>query len=264
MLGHRPRRQRRDARQDLDLASSPLGGIPLGGIALGGLPLGGIPLGGIAGYDRGPEPRRLVRLINQQPGFTCPNGARASPEQTMLGLALQGVPLGGIPLGGIPLGGIPLGGIPLGGIAVGTPLGGIPLGGINLAGTPLGGIPLGGIDMSLSPLGGIPLGGIPAGREVAIFNCPTGTFTCADTDTLAQAEGSRSDQADREAAGPRLLQGLRTAQRHHAQGSRQGPAAQHDARGSARPPILLKTAYDWEALPLPGFPLQDFSSDGGT
>ena len=27
--------------------------------------------------------------------------------------------------------------------------------------------------------------------------------------------------------------------------------------------ILLKTAYDWEALPLPGFPLQDFSTDGG-
>src|SRR5205814_945090 len=28
--------------------------------------------------------------------------------------------------------------------------------------------------------------------------------------------------------------------------------------------VLLKTAYDWEALPLPGFPLQDFSADGGT
>ena len=28
--------------------------------------------------------------------------------------------------------------------------------------------------------------------------------------------------------------------------------------------VLLKTAYDWEALPLPGFPLQDFSTDGGT
>ena len=28
--------------------------------------------------------------------------------------------------------------------------------------------------------------------------------------------------------------------------------------------VLLKTAYDWETLPLPGFPLQDFSTDGGT
>ena len=27
--------------------------------------------------------------------------------------------------------------------------------------------------------------------------------------------------------------------------------------------ILSKTAYDWEALPLPGFPIQDFSDDGG-
>ncbi len=45
---------------DLNLASSPLGGIPLGGIALGGLPLGGIPLRGIAGST-------LIR--------TWPNGA---------------------------------------------------------------------------------------------------------------------------------------------------------------------------------------------
>ena len=28
--------------------------------------------------------------------------------------------------------------------------------------------------------------------------------------------------------------------------------------------VLLKTAYDWEELPLPGFPIQDFSTDGGT
>ena len=27
--------------------------------------------------------------------------------------------------------------------------------------------------------------------------------------------------------------------------------------------ILLETAYDWEKLPLPGFPIQDFSADGG-
>ena len=94
--------------------------------------------------------------------------------------------------GGIPLGGIPLGGIPLGGIPVGTPLGGIPLGGINLVGTPLGGIPLGGIDMSpnASPLGGITLGLIPQSAKIAIFDCPTGNFLCADTDTLAQAKAA--------------------------------------------------------------------------
>ena len=27
--------------------------------------------------------------------------------------------------------------------------------------------------------------------------------------------------------------------------------------------ILSEAAYDWEALPLPGFPIQDFSDDGG-
>ena len=173
----------------LNLASSPLAGIPLAGIALGGLPLGGIPLGGIANTPPAQNLSDWCAYVNQQPGFTCSSGPSLN-GQTMLGLALQGVPLGGIPLGGIPLGGIPLGGIPLGGIAVGTPLGGIPLGGINLVGTPLGGIPLGGIDMSLSPLGGIQLGQIPASAKLTIFDCPTGAFVCADTDTLAQAKAA--------------------------------------------------------------------------
>ena len=181
----------------------------------------------------------------------------------MLGLSLQGVPLGGIPLGGIPLGGIPLGGIPLGGILVGTPLGGIPLGGINLLGTPLGGIPLGGIDMSpsASPLGGIPLGGIPVSAKNAILVCPTGTFVCANTDTLgaAQAAGAIRPTA--------LLQDLG----YYKNASGQDITLAELVRGL--PPsttledllgtVLLKVAYDWEALPLPGFPLQDFSTDGG-
>ena len=246
--------------EDLTLGSSPLGGIPLGGIALGGLPLGGIPLGGIANTP--PEQNRAdwCAFINEQPGFSCPNGDSLI-GQTMLGLSLQGVPLGGIPLGGIPLGGIPLGGIPLGGIPVGTPLGGIPLGGINLLGTPLGGIPLGGIDMSVSPLGGIPLGGIPLSAKNAILVCPTGTFVCADTDTLGAAKAAG---AIRPTA---LLQDLG----YYKNASGQDITLAELVRGL--PPsttledllgtVLLKVAYDWEALPLPGFPLQDFSTDGG-
>ena len=247
----------------LNLASSPLGGIPLAGIALGGLPLGGIPLGGIAGTPPDQNLADWCQYVNQQPGFTCPNG-QSLGQQTMLGLALQGVPLGGIPLGGIPLGGIPLGGIPLGGIPVGTPLGGIPLGGINLVGTPLGGIPLGGIDMSpnASPLGGITLGLIPQSAKIAIFDCPTGNFLCADTDTLAQAKAAGAIKQTAK------LQDLG----YYKDATGQDITLKDLVRGL--PPdttledllatVLLKTAYDWEQLPLPGFPLQDFSTDGGT
>ena len=244
---------------DLSLASSPLGGIPLAGIALGSLPLGGIPLGGISGST--PEQNRAdwCAFINQQPGFTCPNGDSLI-GQTMLGLSLQGVPLGGIPLGGIPLGGIPLGGIPLGGIAVGTPLGGIPLGGIDLTGTPLGGIPLGGIDMTISPLGGITLGNIPVTAKALILNCPTGNFLCADTDTLAAAKAAGAIKATarledlgyyKNASGQditlaQLVSGL------------PDDTTLEDLLAT----VLLETAYDWEKLPVPGFPLQDFSADG--
>ena len=245
----------------LNLASSPLGGIPLAGIALGGLPLGGIPLGGIAGTPSDQNLSDWCDYVNQQPGFTCSGGPSLN-GQTMLGLALQGVPLGGIPLGGIPLGGIPLGGIPLGGIAVGTPLGGIPLGGINLVGTPLGGIPLGGIDMSASPLGGITLGSIPASAKLAIFECPIGNFVCADTDTLAQAKAAGAIKQTAQ------LQDLG----YYKDANGQDITLKDLVKGL--PPnttledllatVLLKTAYDWETLPLPGFPLQDFSTDGGT
>ena len=211
--------------EDLTLGSSPLGGIPLGGIALGALPLGGIPLGGIATST--PEQNRAdwCDYVNEQPGFNCPS-VTSLIGQTMLGLSLQGVPLGGIPLGGIPLGGIPLGGIPLGGILVGTPLGGIPLGGINLLGTPLGGIPLGGIDMSpsASPLGGIPLGGIPVSAKNAILVCPTGELRLRGHRHARRGAGGRRDQADRVAAGPRLLQ-ERERPGHHARRAGAWPAA---------------------------------------
>jgi hypothetical protein len=244
----------------LNLASSPLGGIPLAGIALGGLPLGGIPLGGIAGTPEDQNLQDWCDYVNQQPGFSC-SGGPSLAGQTMLGLALQGVPLGGIPLGGIPLGGIPLGGIPLGGIPVGTPLGGIPLGGINLVGTPLGGIPLGGIDMSVSPLGGIALGDIPPSAKSAILDC-TGSYTCPDTDTLADAKAAGAIKATAR------LQDLG----YYKDANGDDITLEDLVRGL--PPdttladllatVLLKTAYDWEALPLPEFPLQDFSEDGGT
>ncbi len=155
-----------------------------------------------------------------------------------------------------------MGGIPLGGIPVGTPLGGIPLGGIDLTGTPLGGIPLGGINMSVSPLGGIPLGGIPLSAKNAILNCPTGNFICAPTDTLgaAHAAGAIKSTATLQDLGyyknasgqditlAELVVGL------------PADTTLEDLLAT----VLLRTAYDWEALPLQTFPLQDFSSDGAT
>ena len=177
--------------EDLTLASSPLAGIPLAGIALGAMPLEGIPLEGIGTGDE--NLADWCDYVDQQPGFNCDNFTELE-GQTMLGIALQGVPLEGIPLEGIPLEGIPLEGIPLAGILVGTPLEGIPLEGIDLTGTPLGVIPLEGIDMSpgpnASPLAGIPLEGIPLSAKNAILNCPTGTFLCADTDTLGEAQAA--------------------------------------------------------------------------
>jgi hypothetical protein len=257
---------------DLDLAASPLGGIPLGGIALGGVPLGGIPLGGIATSTTSENLAAWCEFINEQPGFSCTDPSSLS-SQTMIGIALQGVPLGGIPLGGIPLGGIDLSDSPLGGI----PLGGIPLGGIDLAGTPLGGIPLGGIplggiDLATSPLGGIPLGGISTTAKDEILTCPTGGFTCADTATLAQAfaAGAVKDSATVEDIGYYCRPGTPA---NSACRAGETPILLQDFVLDGLPPdvtledllgtILSETAYDWESLPLPGFPIQDFADDGG-
>ena len=241
---------------DLNLASSPLGGIPLGGIALGGLPLGGIPLGGIAGSTTDQNLADWCDYVNDQPGFSCPSGASLAGE-TMLGIALKASRSAASRSAASRSVGIPLGGIPLGGIPVGTPLGGIPLGGIDLTGTPLGGIPLGGINMSVSPLGGIPLGGIPLSARNAILNCPTGTFICAPTDTLgaAHAAGAIKSTATLQDLGyyknasgqditlAELVVGL------------PADTTLEDLLAT----VLLRTAYDWEELPLQTFPLQDFS-----
>jgi Peptidase family C25 len=128
-------------------------------------------------------------------------------------------------------------------------------------GTPLGGIPLGGINMSLSPLGGIPLGGIPLSAKNAILICPTGPFLCADSDTLGAAQaagairptatlqdlGYYKDASGQDITLAELIVGLPP------------DTTLEDLLAT----VLLKTAYDWEKLPLPGFPIQDFSADGG-
>ena len=250
--------------EDLTLASSPLEGIPLAGIALGSLPLEGIPLEGISDSTGEENLADWCEYVNQQPGFNCDNFSELA-GQTMLGLALQGVPLEGIPLEGIPLEGIPLEGIPLEGIPVGTPLEGIPLEGIDLTGTPLGVIPLEGIDMSgpnASPLAGIPLEGIPLSAKNAILNCPTGTFLCEDDDTLGEAHAAGAIKPTAR------LQDLG----HYKHANGQHITLGELVRGlpddtslyDLLATILLKPAYDWEALPLETFPLQDFSTDGGT
>ena len=116
--------------------------------------------------------------------------------------------------------------------------------------------------MNLSPLGGILLGSIPASAKLAIFDCPIGDFVCADTDTLAQAKAAGAIKQNAK------LQDLG----YYKDANGQDITLKNLVKGL--PPdttledllatVLLKTAYDWETLPLPGFPLQDFSTDGGT
>jgi hypothetical protein len=246
---------------DLDLAASPLAGIPLAGIALGGLPLAGIPLAGI-GASTAANLAAWCDFIDDQPGFDCTD-PNSLTSQTVLGLSLQGVPLAGIPLAGIPLAGIDL---------AGSPLAGIPLAGIDLAGSPLAGIPLAGIDFASSPLAGIPLAGISAAAKDEALECPTNAFACAPSDTLGGAftAGAIAPDATVGDIGYYCRPG----------GPSEAPCQATDAPISLRDfvldglpadvtledllgTILSETAYDWEALPLPGFPIQDFSTDGG-
>ncbi len=250
------------ALDDLDLASSPLGAIPLGAIALGGLPLGAIPLDGDADPTTAENLAAWCAFINAQPGYSCTNPDSLN-GQTMMGIGLQGVPLGAIPLGAIPLGAIDLAGIPLGAI---------PLGAIPLAGSPLGAIPLGAIDLASSPLGAIPLGAISTAAKDEILTCPTGAFTCEDTDTLAQAlaAGAVKPGALVEDIGYYCTPGSPTESPCL---STHTPIQLKDFVSNGLPPgvtledllgtILFETAYDWESLPLPGFPIQDFSDEGG-
>ena len=246
---------------DVDLEGSPLAGIPLAGIALGGLPLAGIPLAGI-GSTPAENLAAWCAFINTQPGFSCtdPNSLTG---QTMIGIALQGVPLAGIPLAGIPLAGIDL---------TGSPLAGIPLAGIDLEGSPLAGIPLAGIDFASSPLAGIPLAGIsPAARD-EILTCSAGDPACADSSTLGQAHaaGAVDPSATVGDIGYYCTPGS-PANADCLVGHT--PILLEDFVLNGLPPdvtledllasLLAEAAYDWEALPLPGFPIQDFSDDGG-
>ncbi|MFL5955433.1 MAG: PxKF domain-containing protein [Gaiellaceae bacterium] len=275
--------------KNLDISGSALGGIGLGGIALGGIQLANVGLGGIGLGGIAPTPTQNLQAwcdyINRQPGYHCA-GATSLQGETVMDISLQGIGLGGIPfekiglggidlantgLGGIPigtaLGGIGLGGIGLGGIDLtGTALGGIALGGINWTGTGLGGIGLGGIG-----LGGIALGGIP--NKSAILNCPTGSYTCPNSDTLAQAAVAGAVKADAtvQDIGYYCVAGSSTPQ---AQWCRIGdkPILMEDFIKNVPATVTLAdllgsllphATYDWEKLPLGSVALQDFSSDGG-
>jgi Peptidase family C25/Bacterial Ig domain len=270
--------------KDLDISGSALGGIGLGGIALGGIQLANVGLGGIGLGGIAPTPTQNLQAwcdyINTQPGFHC-GGTSELTGKTVMDISLQGIGLGGIPfeqigLGGIDLSGTGLGGIPIGTALGGIGLGGIGLGGIDLTGTALGGIGLGGINWTPTGLGGIGLGGIALGgipNKSTILNCPTGAYTCLDTDTLAQAAaaGAIKPDATVEDIGYYCVVGVSTPQ---AQWCRSGdkPILMQDFIKNLPPNVTLadllgsllpKATYDWEKLPLDSVPLQDYSSDGG-
>jgi Big-like domain-containing protein/peptidase C25-like protein len=242
---------------DLDLASSPLAGIPLAGIALGGLPLAGIPLAGI-GSTPNQNLAAWCDYINTQPGYTCSTPSSLS-SQTVIGISLQGVPLAGIPLAGIPLAGIDL---------TSSPLAGIPLAGIDLTSSPLAGIPLAGINFASSPLAGIPLAGISAG----VVDCAS-NFDCTGK-TLGQAftAGKIDPNATVGDIGYYCTAGSEAATlpctgtdkaillKDFVLNGLPPDVTLYDLLAS----ILLKAAYDWESLPLPEFPIQDFRESGGT
>ena len=180
----------------------------------------------------------------------------------MIGISLQGVPLAGIPLAGIPLAGIDLSS---------SPLAGIPLAGIDLEGSPLAGIPLAGIDFASSPLAGIPLAGISTTAKDEILDC-TGPFTCPDTATLGQAAAANAVKPDA-TVGDIGYYCKVGSPADAACNAGHTPILLKDFVLNGLPPdvtledllasILSETAYDWEALPLPEFPIQDFSDDGG-
>ena len=279
------------ALKDLDISGTALGGIGLGGIGLGGIGLGGIGLGGIAdgvgGYYGGSSSASNLAgwcdYINRQPGFSCDpiTGPATLAGKTVMDIALQGVGLGGIPfekigLGGINLNGTGLGGIPIGTALGGIGLGGIGLGGIDLTGTALGGIALRGINWSPTGLGGIGLGGIALGgipNKSAILNCPTGAYTCPNTDTLAQAALAGAIKPDATVQDIRYycVTGSSNPQADWCR-SGEKPILMQDFIKNLPPTVTLadllgsllpQATFNWEKLPLNGVPLQDFSSDGG-
>ncbi len=76
-------------------------------------------------------------------------------------------------------------------------------------------------------------------------------------------QGRWRDKGDRELQDQHPLLKDASGQDISAQGLSCGTAAARRSEDLLAT-VLLKTAYDWEQLPLPGFPLQDFSTDGGT
>ena len=175
----------------LNLASSPLGGIPLAGIALGGLPLGGIPLGGIAGTPPDSEPHRLVPLREPAAGVHLPERPEPRPTDDARARAP-----------GCTAGRHPARGHsarrhssrrhsarrdPRRHAARGHSAGRHQPRRHSARRHPAR---RDRHEPNASPLGGITLGLIPQSAKIAIFDCPTGNFLCADTDTLAQAKAA--------------------------------------------------------------------------
>ena len=246
----------------LNLASSPLGGIPLAGIALGGLPLGGIPLGGIAGTPPDQNLDRLVPLREPAAGLHLPGRPKPRPTDDARARA-PGCAAGRHPARGHSARRHSSRRHPARRDPRRHAARRHPAGRHQPRGTPLGGIPLGGIDMSPNALrSAASRSARSRQREARDLRLPDRQLPVRGHGHARPGQGGRRDQADREAAGPRLLQG-RERSGHHAQGPRARPAARHDARGSARhrpPEDRLRLG----AAAAPGFPLQDFSPDGGT
>ena len=246
---------------DVDLESSPLAGVPLAGVALGGLPLAGVPLAGV-GATPAENLAAWCAYINTQPGYSCTD-PNSLVGQTMIGISLQGVPLAGVPLADIPLAGVDLSS---------SPLAGVPLAGVDLEGSPLAGVPLAGVDFASSPLAGVPLAGVSTAAKDEILTCTAGDAACTAVSTLGEADaaglidpsatvgdigyyctvGTPADSACLAGHTPILLKDF-------VLNGLPPDVTLEDLLGS----ILSEVAYDWEALPLPGFPIQDFSQDGG-
>ena len=244
---------------DVDLESSPLGSIPLGSIALGGLPLGSIPLDGDADPTTAENLAAWCAFINAQPGYSCTNPDSLN-GQTMMGIGLQGVPLGRS--------------------RSDHPARINPLGSSRS--------PTSRSDRSRRRLAArIDPARIDRPRQLAARTIPL-------------ADRSRPRPRMRSSPARRVGSRARTRTRSPRPRGRRDQAGRQvedigyyctpgapptEARVAGHTPILLKdfvnglpadvtvedllgtilseAAYDWEALPLPGFPIQDFSEDGG-
>ena len=251
---------------DLDLEASPLAGIPLAGIALGGLPLAGIPLAGIAASTPAENLAAWCAFINTQPGYSCtdpelahrpdddrhrPTGRAARRRSRSRASRSAGIDLEQLP----------------------ARRRSRSQGSISTA-------PRSAASRSdRDRLRQLAARGHPArrhldggkGRDPHLLG--RRSFTCADTATLGAGPRGRRRQPERQGRGHRVLLHARHARRRSRVVAGHTPILLEDFVLNGLPPdvtledllgsILSEVAYDWEALPLPGFPIQDFSDDGG-